>query len=71
MFRTVLHQDSKFSVFFFLSTSCPNVFGPSFWHRLVQEIGWEEHLFYILSEKTFAQEHCAITKKEEKKRFGR
>lgn len=71
MFRTVLHQDSKFSGFFFLSTSCPNVFGPSFWHRLVQEIGWEEHLFYILSEKTFAQEHCAITKKEEKKRFGR
>ena len=28
---------------------------------LVQEIGWEEHLFYILSEKTFTQEHYVIT----------
>lgn len=49
---------------FFISTHCPNVFGPGFWHRLVQEIEREEHLFYILSEKTFTQEHCTITTKK-------
>lgn len=26
-------------------TSCPNAFGQGFWHRHVQEIGREEHLF--------------------------
>lgn len=42
---------------FFISTSCPDVFGPGYWHRFVQEIGREEHLFNILSEKTFMTLH--------------
>lgn len=68
MFRAVLPRILNSN--FFLSTSCPNVFGPSFWHRLVQEIGREEHLFYILSEKTFTREHYAITKKKKKSLVG-